>query len=303
MLKGLSNIKLLALLGGLVAVYFLVDMTRNTKRSSSFRSELVEIDTAKVTKLEVKKNAEKLLLLKESAEWKVELPNGRKVSAKSASVKSTLGALLSIKPDRLAARNKDKWKDYQVDSSAMRVQTFEGSSKTLDLMIGRFGVSGQRSYHSFVRLFDEDEVYSVNNFMPFSVNSDPNNYRNSVVMKANKDSISSIKFNYPDSAFVLEKAVSGQWIVGAQDADSASVATYLGDIAYLSNTDFVDDVDHLSAYTFTVDITISGKDPIQLFAYPSQGEWAVKSSSNSEEFFASKDLAEKLFKPAAYFVK
>ena len=302
MLKGLSNIKLLGILLGLVAVYFIVTLTKNTKRSSSFRSVLVEMDTAKVDKLQITKNDQTLSLFKVGNDWKVQLENDRKVTAKSSTVNGALSALLSIKPDRLAAKAKSKWKDYVVDSSGTRVEAYEGSDKTLDLVIGRFGVQGQRQYHTFVRLFDENEVYSVNDFMPFSVNSDAKSYRESVLMRVTKDSIKRITFNYPDSGFVLEKS-GNLWLANGQPTDSTSTAKYLDELDYLSNSDFYDNVDKLTMASLNIQVEVSGEETITLEAYPTEGKFAIHSSKNDEEYFLSTDLFDKVFKPLSAFIK
>ena len=57
MLKGFSNIKLILILAGLVAVYLVMQYTGGRNRSKSFRSELVDIDTAKVSAMEIENRA------------------------------------------------------------------------------------------------------------------------------------------------------------------------------------------------------------------------------------------------------
>ncbi len=45
---------------------------------------------------------------------------------------------LAIKPKRVAARSKTKWKEYEVDSAATRVVVNEDGSEVLDLIIGKY---------------------------------------------------------------------------------------------------------------------------------------------------------------------
>ena len=91
---------------------------------------------------------------------------------------------------------------------------------------GRFNVEGQRSFYSYVRLEEESDVYVAKDFMKMSISTGSEAYRNDDLLKVNKDSVSSIRFNYPDSAFVLSRQESG-WMLDDQPADSAAVAKYL----------------------------------------------------------------------------
>ncbi|MEQ9297538.1 MAG: DUF4340 domain-containing protein [Cyclobacteriaceae bacterium] len=299
MLKNLSNLKLLLLMGGLLVVYLIVEWTGQTSRSTSYREVSVEIDTAKVTRLLVKAPDKVSDMSKVGEGWELTLPTGKKVEATEGSVKSSLGSLLSIKPSRLVAKKQDKWKDYQVDSAGTAVEVYEGGEKTLDLIIGRFNMEGQNSYSTFVRLAGEDEVYSAKNFMAFSVSADPAAYRNSVLMRTNKDSIQQVTFNYPDSAFVLTKESSG-WSKNGQPADSASVASFIGGLSFVSSRTFFDETDQL--VTPEVSVTIeSTNSEVEVKAFEVNGEWILNSSENPESYFNDQTLVDKLLKPSSGF--
>ncbi len=294
MLKNLSNLKLLLLLGGLIVVYLIVEWTNSSSRSTSYREVLVEIDTAKVTRLMVKAPDKTSDVTKVAEGWELTLPSGKKVAATEGSVKSSLGALLSIKPSRLVAKKQDKWKDYQVDSAGTVVEVYEGGEKTLDMIIGRFNMEGQNSYSTYVRLAGEDEVYSAKNFMAFSVSADPASYRNSVLMRSNKDSIQQITFNYPDSAFVLTREASG-WTKNGQAADSAAVASFLSGLSFVSSRKFYDETDQL--VTPALSVTIESTDnEVEVKAFDVHGQWVLNSSENPESYFNDESLISKLLK-------
>jgi hypothetical protein len=312
MLKNISSIKLLGVLVILILVYLGFEFFGGESRSKSFKAELVEIDTAKVTRILVDGKEENLELIKENNAWKVSIGDGKYAKAQTSSVRSTLSSLLSIKPSRIAAKDPNKWKDYQVDSAGTRVQIFEGDKNTLDLIIGRFGFNqqamqqqqqmmggrGMQQFFSYVRLNNEDMVYVADNFMGMSVNSDASGYRNKQLLSLTTDSISSIQFNYPaDSAFVLTK-LDSTWSVFGNQADSASVASYLGDIRYVSNSNFVDDVPPTALVSPTISMSIkqNGKADIEVkaFQHP-EHKWIVHSSSNPDSYFGDESLIEKLF--------
>ncbi len=312
MLKNISSIKLLGVLVILILIYLGFEFFGGKSRSKSFRSELVEIDTAKVTKVLIEAKGENLELVKENNAWKVSIGDGKYADAQTSSVKSTLGSLLSIKPSRIAAKDPAKWKDYQVDSAGTRVQVFEGDKNTLDLIIGRFGFNqqamqqqqqmmggrGMQQFFSYVRLNNEDMVYVADNFMGMSINSEASGYRNKQLLSLTTDSIASIQFNYPaDSAFVLNKEDS-TWNIFGNQADSASVASYLSGIRYVSNSNFVDDVPSTALVSPTISMSIkqNGKADIEIKAYQHpEYKWIVHSSANPASYFGDESLIEKLF--------
>ncbi|MEM9326249.1 MAG: hypothetical protein AAGA85_11355, partial [Bacteroidota bacterium] len=173
-MKGNTTIKLLAALAVLVVIYLIMTMTGEKSRSKSFRDVLVDIDTAKVTKVEVLTSTEETVVTK-TGDFSWEVALGDKVKpAMASAVKSLMTTLEGAVPSRLVARSADQWKDYAVDSTGTRVKIYEGSSLALDLVIGRFGVQGQRQFHTFVRLAAEEDVYQANNFMGISIAKSPN---------------------------------------------------------------------------------------------------------------------------------
>lgn len=298
MFRSAKNFRLIAVLILLLIVYGSVKIFKNSGRSKSFREHLVEIDTSKVSRIILQKPESQFEVLKSAEGWQVALPGNKMVEATSTSVKNALGTLMSIKPDRIATRDPEKWKDYQVDSAGTRIQVFEGDKSTLDMVIGRFGVHGRQQFHTFVRLEGDDEVYAANDFMGISFPSDPSSFRNTLVLELKTDSIQSITFNYPgDSSFILTKSLAG-WNIGPQMADSASVANYIGKLRYVSNSNFVDDLEAgaLINSLLKLDISFSNDDNITIEAYghPSKG-YIIHSSTNPESYFSDDALVDRLF--------
>lgn len=298
MIKNISSVKLLAILAILVGIYLVVEFFGGRTRSKSFRSELVTLDTSKVSQIIIDSQGSVLELNKEGTQWKVGLGEGKYANAQKSSVKNALNNLTSIKPSRLAAKDPAKWKEFQVDSAGTRVQVFEGERPALDLVIGRFGVQGQRSFYTYVRLFDENEVYTADNFMGISFGTEPSDYRNKQVLSVTTDSIAEIRFQYPsDSSFVLLKADS-LWIINGQLTDSAATASYMSDIRYVNNSNFVDDVPPGSLVSPTMSIIIvengNAEVTIKAFQHPVH-KWIINSSTNPESYFADDALYNELF--------
>lgn len=316
MLKNISSVKMIGILAVLVLVYLGVQFFGGKSRSKSFKAELVEIDTAKVSKMVIESKGESLELLKENNAWKVSIGNGKYADAQKSDIKSTINSLLTIKPARVVAKNPEKWKDYQVDSAGTRIQIFEGSKTTLDLVIGRFGFDQQAmqqqqqqqqqmmggrnmpQFFSYVRLQDENEVYVADNFMGMSISADASEYRNKQLLSLTTDSIAEIQFNYPaDSGFVLSR-VDSTWSIFGSPADSAATANLLSDIRNVNNSNFVDDVPSTALVSPTVSMIIkqNGKADIMVkaFQHPIH-KWIINSSENPMSYFADEELVNKLF--------
>ncbi len=287
----LSTRNLLIVLGVLGVAFLLVQFNKKGGKSKSLRSELVNIDTASVTKLEITSPKGTVSLSKAESGWEVALESGKKV-AKENSVKNVLNTLNTIKPGRLAARKEDKWKDYSVDSTGTRVKVFEGDKVVTDIVLGRFGVEGQRSFYTFVRLTEDENVYVANNFMKMGVYEEPNDYRNNEVFQLKKDSLVSINFDYPDSAFTLTK--NEDWYVGSQKADSASVASHLQGLNSVSSKSFFDQPVSTSA-THTITYSFTNRPELVVEGFSSGTDFIVRSSENKEEVFNDEALKKKVF--------
>lgn len=295
-MKKLSNIKLIGILVALVLIYFVIDMTGGKQKSKSLRTSLVEIDTAAVTKLQIVMPEDTVLLEKTDGYWNLALDNGKVIPANKPSVMNALNALTTIKPSRMATKSETKWKDYQVDSAGTRAMVYEGGEKTLDLIIGRFGMQSQRQYHTFVRLFEDKEVYVAENFMSFSVPKDANSYRDGVLARINKDSITSVTFNYPaDTSFILQRA-GDIWNLNGETADSTAVAGFVSGLSYLSGRNFYDDPETLINPLMTAEFALSNGKSITIVGYDNNDQMIYHSSENEFGYFSDAGIRTKVFK-------
>ncbi len=301
MFKNMNTAKLLGILAILVVVYLAFNFFDKGSRSKEFKSELVVIDSAKVDKIIIQKEDEKLELRKEGEQWKVEISEGQFKHATNNSVLQTIESIMSIKPSRVVARSEDKWKDYQVDSLGTKVQIFEEGNNTLDLIIGRLQFVDQRNYFTYVRLSDEKDTYIANNFLAMAINTSPNNFRDSKVLSINKDSIQQISFNYSDSSFVLSK-INDQWIIDGNPTDSTNTAKFLSSLNRLNNSNFYDQELPSVSSNFTVAIKENNGNQTEIKGWIEGTEnMIVSSSANTENIFNDNGLAEKLFKSKSYF--
>ncbi|MEQ8239782.1 MAG: DUF4340 domain-containing protein [Cyclobacteriaceae bacterium] len=291
MFKGISTVKLIGILLVVVAVYFVVKYTSGSGRSEGFREVLVDLDTATVTKVEIY-GQEEVVLTKENKTWKV----GEKPGSASK-IKGFLSTLNTIEPSRIASRKEQSWKDFQVDSAGTRVKVYEDGDNVLDIVIGRFGVQGQRSFYTYVRLFEEEDTYVAENFMGMSMGKTSADFREGKLMALKKDSITSVEFNYPDSAFTLQKSLEGVWIIGQQLADSVNVASYLGGLSYVNSRNFTET---MSDASYEAIYHLSNAEDVVVKGF---GNNILQSSENEAEYFQDENLHDKIFKSKDYFIQ
>ena len=294
-----NTVKLLGILAVMVVVYLIITFTGDESRSKSFRTELVRIDTAQVTRIVVESPTESTEVSKGNEAWQVALKDGSKKPALSSAVRNLLTSLEGIKPTRIVARSENKWKDYSVDSTGTRVKVYEGNKNTLDLIIGRFGMENQRQFYTHVRLADENDVYIANDFMGISIARSANDFRNGSLLRLKQDSLTQIAFNYPDSAFTLYKA-GNRWTSDQFEADSANVASFLQGLSFLSSKNFAADIGG-NTPELNITLSFSNQPEIQISAFRREGDWVIQSSENKDEFFSDAAIFEKVFKGTEAF--
>ncbi len=308
MLRKVNNLWLIVFFVILAVIYLSLRVFRHTGRSSSFKANLVQIDTANVTKITIDKKGSQYEVYKDNnGQWKVTLPKlNKSVEATEASVKNSLDGLMSIEPSRIVTRDPKKWGEYQVDTTGTRVRVYEGSKNSLDIVIGKFGIQGRQEFYTYVRLSNDNTVYSAENFMGISYFSNPNGFRNNHFLQINSDSLKQVAFTYPgDSSFTLNNPDS-VWYLGSGKADSASVARYLSDLRYLSSSKYVDDINPtaFSQPVYSATLNFKGLKAIKIEAYtnPKYG-LVLHSEYNPNNYFADSTIVKRIFKGRSNFIK
>ena len=276
--------------------------------SRNFREVLVAVDTASVTKivLATKANDHKPVeLIKTSATWDVKSENVND-QADEGAVKGMLTSFVKMTPKRLVAKSEDKWGQYEVnDSLGTQVKMYSGDELLADVVIGKFNFQqATRSMSTFVRLGEEEDVYSVEGFLSSTFNQPLNGFRDKTFLETNKPDLTSLKFDYPgDSSFMLSK-IGENWQINEVAADSAAVETFLNGLRSIRQRDFVDDFDRggkVALYQLTIDG--NNMSPIVVQGFQEGDELVLHSSLNENAFFEEGGLNafEKLFVPAGQF--
>jgi len=232
------------------------------------------------------------------------------------SINRLLNELLNLKTDRLVARSEDSWEEYHVnDSLGSRIIIKEGQKTTLDIFVGRFNYQqpqgGYGRYaqnygtgYTYVRLKQDDEIYSVEGFLSMSVNQPFEQWRNNLFLKINKNQVSGMVFDYPvDSGFVIRKTDT-LWLLDGVKADSARMAGFLGGITGKRGSEFWNGPVPQKSPEYTIGIEGRNMEPVLIEAYEQGNDnFILHSSQNPESFFISgrNGIFEDLFKSRSFF--
>ncbi|QSE98510.1 DUF4340 domain-containing protein [Fulvivirga lutea] len=300
-----KNKILLIVFGVLLAIYF-GNKFLGSNNDRNFRDVLVELDTASVNKVVIEARAnshQPVEFIKEGGKWSVS--NGaKKDDADKNSVKSIINSLIKLEPQRLVSNSEDKWAQYEVnDSLGTKVKMYAGDKELANLVVGKFNFNQQaRTAATFVRLADEEEVYTVDGFLASTYNQEFNSFRDKTFVKTTPENLTSLKFDYAgDSSFVLNKvsdATTGSvWQVNGVEADSASVQKYLNGLRRLNQSDFADDFTPSEGAAYTLTIDGNNMNSIVVKGFMRDDEVILNSSLNSDAYFkkGSLNVFEKLF--------
>jgi hypothetical protein len=295
------NNKILGIIFGiLVLIGLFLFVFDGGKTERTFREVLVDIDTIKVTEILIypkSQNHKEVKLYKEKEGWRVILPSGVSSKVLNDRINNLFAQLMAIKPKRLAARDESKWNELQVDSTGSRVKVFEGSKLALDLVIGRFSFQQPRTMNTFVRLYNDKDVYEVDGFLDMTFNQGANIFRDGTVIKSDYNNWQQLQFIYPaDSSFQLVKS-GNSWLLNGKLTDSLNTVNYLNRLANLSNNSFVDNVkiEPSSTPTYSLNITTSDLKFIEIKGYLDSTSSIIHSSQNPEAWFDGSSLSNTIF--------
>ncbi len=188
--KFLNTKTLIILLVILAGIYLVSKLTE--KEDRSFKSEMVSIDSADVTKIVILPklggDGKEVMFTKTGSEWKLE-SEGKTYKPDASAITNILGELMRMKSERVAATDESKWKEFEVsDSTGTRIKLYKDKKLMADLYVGKFNYSQpkgpQNPYQqnkgkmsTYVRPAEDNEVYVVDGFIKMSIQANVDNYR------------------------------------------------------------------------------------------------------------------------------
>lgn len=294
-MKKFSNKVLIITLVVLIGIFALSKIFRSPKLESNVRKELVRIDTAKITEVRLqpaKSLGQEIKLIKSGKEWRV-LSDSKEAKVENGTVKSTLEVMMNLQAQRMVTRKKEKWDVFEVGENSTRVSVYADGKKQADFRVGKTGFSqgqgqGISGAYTYVRLTDEEEVYSAEGFIGSHFNRSFNDWRNKTFLRVNKDDVARIEFTYPDSSFVLEKRDS-LWFIDNQPANVAQVDKYFNAIRFKNVNEFEDDYVSSGEPLFKLNIVKTDETLATAQAWPkTEDDWVLTSSFQEGVYFTSK---------------
>lgn len=300
---------LLLILGG---IYLVTKLTEKEERT--FKTELVAIDTSKVSKIVVIPklgSSDKVTLTKTGSEWGVESA-GINYMADQPTIKNILAELKRMRTVRVAAIDESKWAEQQVtDSTGTRIQLYDGNDVIADLYLGKFsytqvqnpqnpGGQPQTVMYTHIRPVDENTVYVVEGFIKMTVQSKVDHYRSKTLVAIEPNDITKVSFNYPGQDNFTVSLENNKWMIDGQPADSNKTALYLRNYKGITSSAFLSDQDKMRPSPSHI-MTIEGNNilPVELKAFPADtvNRFGIKSNMVPGAIYngGKNNLFEKIF--------
>jgi len=313
--KKLNNKSLIYIFLGLLIAVVLLQVFKGNKNERSFKSMVIEIDTAAVSQIMITtaKTDKPIQLMKENGRWMVESEE-KSYNGDKGIINGLIQSLNTLKTERIAATKPDKWEEYEVtDSLGTRVRLMNAHDDLLaDVIIGKFNfkqIPSNNPYqrqpatktNSFVRNADDDVVYSVDGFLKMSFQPDINAYRDKKLLNVKASDIKRLSFSYPaDSGFLLQKQ-NGQWMLNGLTVDSVKMASYTNKIARLMSGDLLaNETQGNHQILYSLKVEGDNFSPVTIQASPAQNqadELIITSTANPGTAFSGKKngLSEKIY--------
>lgn len=289
----MNNRTLAIIFFALLGVYLLTRLL-SARPETTFRTDLVQVDTSLVDKIELHPKSEEgqiVTLQRNNGQWTVS--NGDLTApALTNAVGSLLGQLNLMKAKRVVAKQAEKWKDYEVDEeSGARVTAYADGNVLTDFIVGRFNFNQQtRQATSYLRLTEEEEVYAVDGFLSMTFGQDINAFRNKQILKLNTgEEVNSLQLQSGAETVNLQKQNGGWLLNNEQVIDSTEMAAYLAGLRYVAGNTFADDFNSGAGPDQSLQLQVNNL-PITINAYPYTGgdkDFVIQSSQYPEAFFAS----------------
>lgn len=292
----MQNKKLLYIFLGLLAIYGITQFGFQ-KKTKSFKSELIQLDTAAVTSITIlpkSDSQEEMVLVKENGEWMAK-KGSIQTKANRDAVMSILRNLSLIKTKRVATKNPEKWSDYEVAvGEGSQLKVYQGDQELANFIVGRFNFNQQtRQGISYVRLADSDEVYAVDGFLSMTMGQGFDSYRNKELLKIDKNQLTQISINREGMTEIYQKN-GNDWTVDGVSVDSTKMANFLTGLQSVNGNTFADDFEVTASNSLLFNtLSLEGNNistPIIIRAFRDTSRtlpYVIHSSMNPEGYFES----------------
>lgn len=287
------NNKTLGIVFGALLLIYLMTKLFGGPKDRSFDPNILQIDTASVTKIEIQpsEGEPSFTLDRSGGQWVLQR-NGQSFDLAMGSVGTLLSNLESIRAERIVSKNAERFSEYNVDDSTGTViDIYAGGKKVKELVAGRFSFNqATRSGISYIRLLNDDAVYAVDGFLSMTLTQSFDNYRDKSMLKLNQADLTKVSFQEGTSRIEIAKN-GNSWMTDVTEVDSTAMAGYLSNISSVSGTAFLDDRSQVGEKI--KEITFEGNNmtgPVTITCYQAEGAsqpFVLNSSMNADAYFLS----------------
>lgn len=304
----MNNKKLVLILALLLGIYGISRLFSDSNKSS-FDKNLIAVDTALVTKIIINTksdNFEEVVLLREGSNWLASKGNVHTIAAKT-NIDGLLGALKTIRAERVVAKKEDKWQSYEVvEGLGTHVKVYIKDKLEEDFYVGKFDFNQQtRKATTFLRIKDQKEIFSADGFLSMGFGQGFDSFRNKKIVNIVNSNIRQIRMIDKDGdSNRLFTRKGNAWTQDEMPADSTKMFTYINAIAGIQSTKYIDDFDETKAdELFHKRLIITGaglNEPIVVNCYKDDSRpqpFIIHSSQNKGNYFPSdaEGVYKKLF--------
>ncbi len=306
----MNNKILIILFAALLGVFALTKIFSG-KQAGSFNPDIIQVDSAKVTKVVIHAKAdslEEVVLKQEGTGWTA--TKGKlSVKVTDESVGQLIGSLGLVKTNFIAAKSKEKWPEYELEEGNASHITVYGSDKVLaDFYVGKFSVNQQaRQITSYIRTADSDNVYAVEGMGGMMLGQGFNAYRDKKALDLNIHAIETLHYEGDQNYSVTRSG--DQWLLNGTEAlDTSKVFNFLANLRQMNGDQFADGFEEsASDQKLIKKLTISGgnmPEPVIVRAWQDTTlnlPFVVQSSQFPHSYFASDStrLFKRIFKPVS----
>ena len=279
----------------LIIAYVVLQKPGEQSLSDEASGNLVEVDSLKIDRIEIKSSALDLALEKRGAEWFIQRPLSYR--ADQSAVGSVLHQAKSLEVKSIVSSNPGKHSMFTVDSMGTFVKIYEMGAERAAFIIGKPGSSFSETY---VRKVNSNDVALVDGSFGYVFNRTLREWRDKNIATVPQENIKDVKFQYGDTTFTLMLKDS-VWLIGRDSTQTPAVQDLLRNLSSVTADDFIDTSLSPQPKISTL-ISYGGVQLRFAFSKPA-GKYYVQSSASPQWFVMEPWRANPLVKRKKELVK
>ena len=256
---------------------------------------LVEIDSAKVDKLEINSSTGKVILEKRGIEWFLHSPI--EYRADQSNVNSLIGQAKNLRVKATVSSNPEKQSLFQVDSTGTIVKVYEKGSEKVSFIVGKMGPTFSETY---MRLSNSNDVHLIEGSLSYTFSRPVKDWRDRTIANVPHESITNIVYQYGDTTFALSHKDT-LWMIGKDGAKESEVNSLLSSLSNFTADNFID-TPPSPAPKFRTTILYGGI-LLRFAEVKDQSKFVVQSSTSPQLFEVPQWRANQMLKRRKDFVQ